>query len=33
MKDTSVPKLMYESTPTDRGNIGQPMKRWGDQHP
>jgi len=33
MKDTSVPKLMYENTPTDRRNIGQPMKRCGDQQP
>jgi hypothetical protein len=32
MNDTSIPKLMYENIPTDRRNIGQPVKRWGDQH-
>jgi len=33
MKDTRIPKFMYEYIPTGKRDVGRPRKRWTDKHP
>ena len=33
MKNTHIPRSVYEYTATSRRHVGRPKKRWKDQHP